>query len=193
MESRERIRNIIAREPADRCGFWLGNPHVDTWPILHEYFGTGSDEELRQKLGDDFRWITPQFFEDVYHDPSGRSMFDAGLNKESHGMAGPLADCEDASEVGSFSWPDPDYLCFDTCISHLRAAGDVYRASGFWTCFYHNVMDLFGMESYMVKMYTHPDVVHAVTDRVCEFYFEANERFFRMCRPRTSPRWQRQY
>ena len=39
-------------------------------------------------------------------------------------------------------------------------------------------MDLFGMESYMVKMYTHPEVVHAVTDKVCEFYYEANERFF---------------
>jgi len=39
-------------------------------------------------------------------------------------------------------------------------------------------MDLFGMESYMIKMYTHPEVVHAVTDHVCEFYYAANERFF---------------
>ena len=30
----------------------------------------------------------------------------------------------------------------------------------------------------MMKMYTHPAVVHAVTDRVCSFYYEANERFF---------------
>jgi uroporphyrinogen decarboxylase len=34
------------------------------------------------------------------------------------------------------------------------------------------------MEAYMVKMYTHPEVVQAVTDRVCGFYLEANERFF---------------
>ena len=27
-------------------------------------------------------------------------------------------------------------------------------------------------------MYTQPEVVQAVTDRVCEFYYEANERFF---------------
>ena len=74
--------------------------------------------------------------------------------------------------------PIPDYLNFDACLAALRDAGDVYRASGFWTCFYHNVMDLFGMEAYMVKMYTHPEVVQAVTDRVCGFYYEANERFF---------------
>ena len=35
------------------------------------------------------------------------------------------------------------------------------------------------MEEYFVKMYTHPEVVQAVTDKVCNFYYEANERFFR--------------
>jgi len=178
MESRERLKTIIAGEKADRCGFWLGNPHVDTWPILHKYFGTKSKEQLRQKLGDDFRWISPQFFPDVYQDPDGREMFDEGLDKKKHGSLGPLAECETIEEVDAYAWPDPDLLKFDMCLETLRNAGNVYRASGFWTCFYHNVMDLFGMESYMVKMYTHPEVVHAVTDRVCEFYYEANERFF---------------
>src|SRR5690606_31313369 len=56
MNSRERIRALIAKEPADRHGFWLGNPYPDTWPILHDYFGTSTEEELRVRLGDDFRW-----------------------------------------------------------------------------------------------------------------------------------------
>jgi hypothetical protein len=34
MNSRDRIQTIIKRESADRCGFWLGNPYDDTWPIL---------------------------------------------------------------------------------------------------------------------------------------------------------------
>jgi len=178
MNSRERIRAIIGGQSSDRCGLWLGNPYGDSWPGLHAYFGTKTEEELRLKLNDDFRWICPQFFPDAYRDPRGYGMFDAGLNKKQHGQAGPLADCEDPGELESFPWPNPDYLSFDTCLASLRSAGDVYRASGFWTCFYHNVMDLFGMESYMIKMYTNPDVVQAATDRVCNFYFEANERFF---------------
>jgi hypothetical protein len=28
MDSRERIQRIIAREPADRCGLWMGNPYM---------------------------------------------------------------------------------------------------------------------------------------------------------------------
>ncbi len=178
MTSRERIRSIISGVPADRCGLWLGNPHGDSWPALHAYFGTRTQEELRRKLGDDLRWICPQFFADAYRDPRGFAMFDEGLRKKRHGQAGPLADCEDPAELEDFPWPNPNYLHFDSCLEALRQAGDVYRASGFWTCFYHNVMDLFGMENYMVKMYTHPAVVQAVTDKVCGFYFEANERFF---------------
>lgn len=179
MNSRERIRKIIAGEPADKCGFWLGNPDPKTWPILHDYFDTSTEEELRVKLGDDLRWICPQFFKSTYQHPQGKEMFDLGLNKEMHGQAGPFWDCEDVAEVEAFDWPNPDYLNFDECLAALNNAGEYYRASGFWTCFYHNVMDLFGMESYMMKMYTDPEVVHAVTDKVCEFYYEANERFYK--------------
>ena len=90
MLRRELIRRIIAREKAERCGFWLGKPHSDMWPMLHRYFGTRTEEELRVKLGDDCRWICPQFYPDVYQDPQGRQIFDAGLDRSKH-MAPPLA------------------------------------------------------------------------------------------------------
>jgi uroporphyrinogen decarboxylase len=175
---RELIRAIIDRRPAPRCGFWLGNPHADTWPILHSYFGTKSEEELRQKLGDDFRWISPQLVESTYRHPAGRKIFDWKEGKVSHGQAGPFAQCVDPADVEAFDWPNINYLDFGETLARLREAGDAYRASGFWCAFFHDVMDLFGMEYYMVKMYTHPEVVHAVTERVCRFYLEANERFF---------------
>jgi uroporphyrinogen decarboxylase len=175
---RETIRAIIARQDVARCGFWLGNPHPDTWPILHQHFGTHGEEELRCRLGDDVRWICPQFYADAYQDPEGRALFDAGLDREKHGSMGPLTDCESLDQVEQFPWPNPQYLNFESCLRDLRGAGDVYRLSGLWTCYYHNVADLFGMEQYFIKMHSHPAVVQAVTDKVCEFYYEANERFF---------------
>ena len=90
MAKRELIKRLIAGEPVERCGFWLGNPHPETWPILHRYFGTDSEEALRQKLGDDVRWICPQFYADAYRDPEGRELFDAGLDRAKHSVA-PLA------------------------------------------------------------------------------------------------------
>jgi uroporphyrinogen decarboxylase len=175
---REIVRSIIDRKKAPRCGFWLGNPYPDTWPILHRYFGTKSEEDLRQKLGDDFRWISPQLLDSTYKHPQGKKLFDLHADKESHGQAGPLADCETAADIDKFDWPRLEFLDFDEIIARLRDANDIYRASGFWCPFFHDVMDLFGMEQYMIKMVTNPAVVQAVTDRVCRFYLEANEIFY---------------
>jgi uroporphyrinogen decarboxylase len=178
MRRRELIQRLIAGEAVERCGLWMGNPSAATWPILHAHFGTSTEEQWRQKLGDDCRWLSPQLYDDAYCDPSGRGMFDYGLDRAKHGSIGPLARCETLEEVEKYPWPNPDYLNFAPCLRDLHAAGDVYRLSGFWTCFFHNVADLIGMEEYLVKMHTHPEVVHAITDKVCEFYYEANERFF---------------
>lgn len=178
MNKRDLIHKLIAGESAPRCGFWLGKPHADAWPTLHRYFGTASDQELHQRLGDDVRWIGPQSYADVYRDPQGARLFDAGLDRKLHGSVGPLAKCVEPAEIEEYPWPNADYLNFDSVLNDLRNAGDVYRFSGFWTCFYHNVADLFGMEEYFVKMHTHPAVVDAVTEKVCEFYLKANELFF---------------
>ncbi len=68
MTSRELLKDIVALKPAGRCGLWLGNPHPDSWPGLHRYFGTSTEEELRRKLGDDYRWISPSFAESTFPD-----------------------------------------------------------------------------------------------------------------------------
>ena len=174
MNSRERIRTIVAGEAADRVGFWLGNPHGDTWPILHDYFGTGGVEELLTLLKDDLRWIRPG----AYNHPEGKPMWDMQRRGRELAAEGVFAECESVDEVHAHDWPNPDYLSFEETLARLRAAGDVYRPSGFWCPFFHEVADFFGMENYFVKMHTHPEVVHAVTRHIIDFYLEANRRFF---------------
>ena len=175
MNSRERIRTIIDGQAADRTGFWLGNPYPETWPILHSYFGTKTEEELRLKLGDDFRWICPSFIPSTF---SKGSFSFRGSAKKSHGEVGPLVNAQTIADVDAHEWPNADQLDFREILQVLSQAGDFYRASGMWTSFYHDVMDLFGFEDYLVKMYTNPEVVEAATDRVCQFYYDANEKFF---------------
>jgi uroporphyrinogen decarboxylase len=173
MNSRERVRTIISGDMPDRCGFWLGNPHADTWPIYHAYFGTQTQEEIRILLGDDYRWIMAG----NYVNPRKAAPF--AVEKTSHGTPGPLAHCTDVRDLDDlYEWPDPDDLDLDNTLISLQNAGDFYRASGFWTPFYHHIMDLFGMENYMMNMYLHPKLVQAVTDRVCSFYYEANARLY---------------
>jgi len=180
MTSREIVKSIIGLRPAPRCGLWLGNPHPDSWPGLHRYFGTSTEEELRTKLGDDFRWISPSFAETTFPTPAAKGIFNWNwaAGKASHGQAGPLAAVEDPAAIAGFDWPDPAALDFVETLRALDTAGPRYRASGFWTPFFHDLMDFFGMEAYFVKMRTNPEVVEAATDRVCGFYRAADERFF---------------
>jgi len=170
MTSRERIETIFSHQAADRCGFWLGCPRPETWPIYLEHFGFSEQDELRRFLGDDFCWISA----DSGTYKGGKTPFGWALDA----TVPVFADCEDAAQVKDYDWADARYLDFAVPLEALRASGDVYRASGMWTCFFHVVADYFGMENYFVKMYTHPGVVDAVTERVCDFYFKANERFF---------------
>jgi uroporphyrinogen decarboxylase len=175
---REAIRAVIGRREAPRCGFWLGNPHPDTWPILHAHFGTKSEGELRRKLGDDFAWISPQLFDSTFRPLTRKGFLEIWKTRKTLGEPGPLAGAERPEDVEAVDWPDPAELDLGEALDALRAAGDVYRAGGFWCPFFHDVSDLFGMEHYLVKMTTHPEVVRAATGRVVRFYLEANERLY---------------
>ncbi|MEW6071387.1 MAG: uroporphyrinogen decarboxylase family protein [Planctomycetota bacterium] len=176
MNGRERVRAIFARQEPDRAGFWLGNPHADTWPIYLAAFGQPDEEGVRRLLGDDFRWICPQWTS--YRHPEGRPLWDVRRRGRSFESGAVFTGCEDVEEVEDFPWPDPDHIDATETIAALDAAGDVYRASGWWCPFFHDVADFMGMEEYFVKMLTHPRVVHAITRHVVDFYLEANRRFF---------------
>lgn len=41
----------------------------------------------------------------------------------------------------------------------------------------------FGMENYFVKMYTDPEVIHAATRHIVDFYLETNKRYLQMAKP----------
>jgi uroporphyrinogen decarboxylase len=177
MNSRERIRTIISGGKPDKCGFWLGNPHPDTWKILFKHFETENEEEIRLKLKDDFRWLSPW---DVYKHPDNKPIFDIQRAGKTLSEGGILANCESVEEVEAFDWPNPDYLELEPFVEELKSVGDYYRASGFWSSFFHDVCDFFGMENYFLKMYLNPAVVHAVTKHIVDFYLEANKRLFEL-------------
>lgn len=174
MTRRERVKTIFAGGVADRCGFWLGNPHGDSWPILFDYFGVRDIVGVHQALGSDFTWFCPW----EYRHPEGKPEFDFRHASNALASAGVFADCEDVTEVEAYSWPNPDYLDFTRVMDELRTAGDCYRAGGMWAPFFHIVAAYFGMENYFIKMYTNPEVVDAVTRHVCEYYLAANTRLF---------------
>ncbi|MEK6796883.1 MAG: uroporphyrinogen decarboxylase family protein [Spirochaetota bacterium] len=174
---REHIRSLFAHTAA-APGFWIGNPHADTWTQYRSV--TGMDEEtIRTELGDECRFISAEWFS--YQHPEKKSMFNPYLGvtreKGSHAEAGCFAECDSIREVESHPWPSLSYLDFTSTIDRILAHADKAIFSGFWSPFFHRVSDYFGMENFFIKMYTHPAVVDAVTAHIVDFYVEANRRF----------------
>ena len=61
----------------------------------------------------------------------------------------------------------------------LEKTGDYYRLSGFWSAFYHDLTYLFGTEELLILMLIKPEIVKEALNRICGFYYEANEKFFK--------------
>ena len=202
MTHHERIAAIFAGKPTDRPGFWLGNPHADLAKRLYERLGIhpeetevsdGADvsgialltmpsqheEVLRRVMHDDCRWY-PANWTAAYNHPDGRPIFDFshGVPKGSLGAPGCFAECEDTAEVEKYPWPNADYFDLEPLRAAVAAGGKTWRYGGAWSSFFHEVAEFFGMENYFMKMYTDPDVVHAVTRHTVDFYLALNERVF---------------
>lgn len=180
MNGKERTAALFNRKPADRVGFWLGNPVDQTKKMYYQYFEVSNDEELGLRLGNDFMWIPAEWM--AWKHPEGKPMFDVygGKEKKSLSQPGVFAECENIKEVEDFDWPNPDYLDFSSTIGLIDSANSkgMGAVGGMWTSFFHILCDFFGMENYFTKMYTDPGIVEAVTEKVVDFYLEANKRCF---------------
>ena len=202
MNGKERVNAILDKKPVDRTGFWLGNPADDAKEIYAEALGISGDTpklesgavdsilkatklfdldvRLHEELGSDLFWACPELDPDVYQHPGRKSMFDifGGKPRTSLTQPGIFAECEDIKEVEAFEWPNPDYLKFDETLKIVEKSSSKGMAvfGGMWMPFFHTVADFFGMENYFMKMFTSPDVVKAVTEKVLDFYLEANRR-----------------
>ena len=178
MTKREHFKNILNHK-SDRPALWHGCPHGGSRPALYQHYGAADDFDLGLKIGSCFNWCGVF---DFYKHPEGYDMFDVlgGKARQSLGQDGVFADCEDPGEIESFNWPDVKYCDFTSSEAYVERTIESGQAvlSGTWACFFHNVCDFFGMENYFVKMHTDPEVVEAVTERVVDFYLQANEKWF---------------
>ncbi|MFH1998307.1 MAG: uroporphyrinogen decarboxylase family protein [Planctomycetota bacterium] len=205
MNGRERIRSIFNNKPADRTGFWLGNPWEETKAIYCKALGLPyveppkvragqwnealpaviakgkADVDLAAAFNSDLFWCSPEHVPTAWRHPEGKPIFDCygGEERRTLGQPGVFASCESLDEVEAFAWPDPRYLDFTATLEIMDYAHSKGMAvvGGMWVPFFHVLCDLMGMENYFIKMYTTPDIVLALTEKVLAFYLAANQRF----------------
>jgi len=189
MTSRERVQAVFAGEIPDRVPAWLGaSPE---WKELAKArAGLKTDEELSVFIGDDFRRVQakyvgpPEFSPDrAFTHPEATARTPFGVERTGYGygqpVEHPLGGARTVADIERYPWPDPAWMDVSSLRDEALAWGDRFAIlGGDWSPFYHDAIDLMGMENLMVMLVEEPAVVDVLLRRLVDYYFQVSLNIF---------------
>jgi uroporphyrinogen decarboxylase len=182
MTSRERVLTTFDHREPDRVPMWHGLSDRFIMKANRE-LGCADEEALRQRLGDDFRRVFARY--DVPDEPLpegalSRTIFGVDRAGYEYGqpLSHPLAEAT-LEAVHAYAWPDPACVNVSGIREKAAAWHDEYAIlGGDWSPFWHDAIDLLGMENLYMQMYDAPELVDAVMTYMVDFYAAASRKIF---------------
>jgi len=181
MTSRERVLAAYEHEEPDRVPAWCGSSD-EFWEKAKRELAL-DDEDLLVRLGDDFRRVRAEYVGpevELAEGVTSRTVFGVDRRGMGYGqpVSHPLAGAT-LEDVHGYAWPDPDWMD----VSGVRAeaeswAGEYAILGGDWSPFWHDAIDLLGMEELYLKMYDEPELVDALLGHMIDYYAEVSRRTF---------------
>ncbi|MCX7887858.1 MAG: uroporphyrinogen decarboxylase family protein [Verrucomicrobiae bacterium] len=182
MTSRERVLAAFAHVEPDIVPRWCGASPEFLAKARRE-LNLPDDESFFVRIGDDFRRVFARYAGPEFPlSPGAVSRTIFGVERAGYGygqpLAHPLADAT-LREVHEYPWPDPNWQD----VSQIRA--DALRwnrqyaiLGGDWSPFWHDAIDLLGMENLYLKMHEEPEIVDAVLQHLVDYYATVSQRIF---------------
>ncbi|HOW72031.1 MAG TPA: uroporphyrinogen decarboxylase family protein [Phycisphaerae bacterium] len=179
--SRERVLAAFEHQEPDRVPAWCGSS-PEFWVKAKRALGL-DDEGLLVRFGDDFRRVWARYDGPAFPLAPGashRTVFGSNRRGLGYGqpMEHPLADAT-LDQVHAYAWPDPSWMDVNQIRAGAVSYGRQYAIlGGDWSPFWHDAIDLLGMENLMLKMYDQPEVVDAVLGHIVDYYARVSSRIF---------------
>jgi len=185
MTSKERVHLAFEHREPDRVPLWYGASQGLTEKLC-KVTGSADEEALMHRLHIDFRRVRQDYIGPdlpVYED--GRFVTFWGIERGGleygQPLSHPLSGVETVGEVLDFTWPDPKWFTSRRCRAQCGEWAKYAIIGGPWVVIWTDATELMGMEEYLEKMITHPEVIHALNNRVADFYWELCLEFFDTC------------
>jgi len=189
MNSRERVLAVFAGDIPDQVPAWLGaSPE---WKALAKArAGLATDEALALYVGDDFRRVYAKYAgppacspDRAFHHPEATARTPFGVERTGYGygqpVEHPLAHARTIADIERFPWPDPAWLDVSGIRDEALSWGGQFAIlGGDWSPFYHDAIDLLGMETFMVMLVENPAVVDDLLRHIVDHYFHTSLRIF---------------
>jgi uroporphyrinogen-III decarboxylase len=91
----------------------------------------------------------------------------------------PLKDAKTVRDVLDHPWPDPEWMDVSTVRADaLRWGGEYAVLGGDWSAFWHDAIDMTGHENLYYLMYDHPEVAHALFEKITDYYERVSANIF---------------
>ena len=180
MNSRDRVFSAFRYEESDKVPRWCG-ASAEFWKKARQALHL-DDEALRIRFGDDFRRVFAPYVEtgEMLGGVSNRTPF--GIERHGIGYGQPTSHpLEKATQADLHDYRRPAPPRIDT--SSLRADAERWKGQyailgGDWSPFWHDAIDLVGMETLYFKMHDDPEFVDALMDHILGFYEASSRRIF---------------
>jgi hypothetical protein len=182
MTSRERVLTAFGHREPDLVPRWCG-ASPGFWEKAKRELGIADDEALRQRLGDDFRRVLARYSGPEFPLSAGAtSRTPFGVERHGIGYGQPLSHPLASAPlrgIHDYPWPDPAWMD----VSHIRVEAEAWGRrhailGGDWSPFWHDAIDLLGMENLYLKMYDEPRLVDAVMQHLVDYYAAVSQRIF---------------
>jgi hypothetical protein len=181
MNSRERVLAAFEHEEPDCVPCWCG-ASVEFWEKAKKELDL-DDEGLRRRFRDDFRRVFAKYRgpeAPLSEGATHRTVF--GVERHGLGYGHPMSHpLENAtlSEVHDYTWPDPEWMDVSQIKREAESCrGEYAILGGDWSPFWHDAIDLLGMENMYLKMYSEPEIVDAVFGHIVDYYVASSARVF---------------
>jgi hypothetical protein len=181
MTSRERVLAAFDHTEGDRVPAWCGSS-AEFWAKAKRELGP-DDEALRERFHDDFRRVSARYVgPELPLAPGAHSRTPFGIQRRGMGygqpMKHPLADAT-LAEAHDYAWPDPTWMDVSGIRADAERWGRRYAIlGGDWSPFWHDAIELAGMERLYLKMFDEPEFVDAVIGHIVDYYAAVSQRIF---------------
>ena len=189
MQSRERVLSCCERKGFDRIPVkHEGTPEINA--AIKAYFGLKNDEQMLVVLGDDFRYVEPEYIgpelrtfpdgsvEGYFGERYAYKEFTGGKYLES--VYQPFKGITDLQDLDRSHFPQADWFDYGT----IRAQAQNIRDAGYAVCagtagdmdFINSISRARGMEQVLMDLIDDNPVLVEIMQARFEFYYNMHER-----------------
>lgn len=184
MNSKDRGLAPFRGKSMDRFPMWYGADVKTTQNVMKCLGAKTEKEALYDILGIDFMTIRPAYKGKPFKTfPDGTSENEWGIQRGGYywgqALNHPMSEVNSFAEVDAYRYPDPDDWEVKISAKQLAKTEGYCLIGGTWAPFFHDSLELVGMEEFMLMMYIDPALADRIIGRCFDFYHEVNERTFK--------------